>query len=295
MVALLKSLWRHRSLIGEFIVRDLKARYVGSSMGFFWSVIFPIMNLFVYMFVFRLVLKVRWEDSAESRTALVMLAGILVWAAFAETVSRTTNCLVENSNLIQKVVFPSEILPPYLVSSSIVNMAIGLPVLLLGVVFLDRSESLGIAFQPDQLSVCLVLLPVLALLQAVFTAGLGYLFSTLNLFLRDTYHVVGVLVTVWMFATPIFYPAFMVDKELYREQFPETFEARNMEVTMRDFGWLLDINPMHWLIQCYRDIILNQSWPDWFLMGKFAVVALVLFSLGSWFFMSQKRTFPDLL
>ena len=136
---------------------------------------------------------------------------------------------------------------------------------------------------------------MLALLQAVFTAGLGYLFSTLNLFLRDTYHVVGVLVTVWMFATPIFYPAFMVDKELYREQFPETFEARNMEVTMRDFGWLLDINPMHWLIQCYRDIILNQSWPDWFLMGKFAVVALVLFSLGSWFFMSQKRTFPDLL
>ena len=84
-------------------------------MGFFWSVIFPIVNLFVFMFVFRLLLKARWGDGAsEKDTALIMLAGILVWTAFSETISRATNCLIENANLIQKVVFPSQILPVYL-------------------------------------------------------------------------------------------------------------------------------------------------------------------------------------
>ncbi len=112
-------------------MRDLKARYVGSSMGFFWSVVFPVINLFVYMFVFRLVLNARWGDQqSASEVAVIMLTGIVIWAAFAETVSRATNALVENSNLIQKVVFPSEVLPLYLTISSLINMCIGLPVVL---------------------------------------------------------------------------------------------------------------------------------------------------------------------
>ena len=89
MIRLIRSLVRHRRLVAEFVVRDLKGRYVGSAMGFFWSVVFPVLNLFVYMFVFRLVLKVRWGDGeVESQTALKMLAGILVWTAFAETACR---------------------------------------------------------------------------------------------------------------------------------------------------------------------------------------------------------------
>ena len=103
MDQLLRSLRKNQRLVRDFVSRDLRGRYVGSSMGFFWSVVFPIINLFVYMFVFRLVLKSRWSDyQGPLEVALVMLAGIVVWAAFAETVSRSTNCLVENSNLIQK-------------------------------------------------------------------------------------------------------------------------------------------------------------------------------------------------
>ncbi|MCA9002047.1 MAG: ABC transporter permease, partial [Planctomycetes bacterium] len=129
MLFLLRSIRAHRRLLIDFVIRDLKARYVGSSMGFFWSVIFPIINLFVYMFVFRLVLNTRWSDSqGATEVALVMLAGIVVWTGFAETISRSTNCLVEHANLIKKVVFPSQLLPAYLTISSLVNMAIGLPV-----------------------------------------------------------------------------------------------------------------------------------------------------------------------
>lgn len=403
MLALLASLRRNRRLLKDFVVRDLKARYVGSSMGFFWSVLFPIVNLLVFMFVFRLILNARWGDhQGPLEVALAMLAGIVVWTAFAETISRGTNCLVENANLIQKVVFPSELLPVYLTISSLINMCIGLPVVLLSVLYfghlatpdvlltadvqdaheqsgtvlvtvgLERGQSrevrvpytlegsatrgedylaeegtfvfppgalvssVAVTLLPDRvpeeeetvvvrlgepqgavllnepthtirvadgpppepgvappqhdpappdlidpgyhtlrLGPQLLLLPVLFVLQVAFTAGLGFLLSTINLFLRDTFHLVGVFITVWMFATPIFYPAQLVQKA--------------------DFGWILQLNPMYWLIDSYRDVVLYGIWPDWFLLGRFAVVAVLVLYLGSSFFLSQKHRFPDLL
>jgi homopolymeric O-antigen transport system permease protein len=277
--ATLISLRKNRRLLKDFVLRDLRARYVGSSMGFFWSVIFPIINLFVYMFVFRLVLKARFGDKqGPTEVALIMLAGIIVWTAFAETISRTTNVLVDNANLIQKVVFPSEILPPYLALSSLINMCIGLPVVLLGVAWFayvapeaaPPAEAGSLA-----LGLPLIVLPLLFLLQVMFSVGLGYLLATFNLFLRDTFHVVGVIVTVWMFTTPIFYPEVMV---------------RNA-----GFGWLLEINPMHWLISAYRSVICYATWPDWSLVGRFAAVACVTLFLGARFFQSQKPRIPDLL
>ena len=136
LLQLLRSLSKNRRLLHDFVVRDLRSRYIGSSMGFFWSVVFPIINLFVYMFVFRIVLKTRWSDyQGATMVALIMLAGIVVWAAFSESMSRTTNILVDNSNLIQKVVFPSEVLPAYIVASSLINMLIAMPVVLMAVAY----------------------------------------------------------------------------------------------------------------------------------------------------------------
>jgi ABC-type polysaccharide/polyol phosphate export permease len=291
---LIASLSKNRRLLKDFIGRDLKARYVGSAMGFFWSVVFPIINLFVYMFVFRMILNSRFQDDAsDTNVAIWMLAGITVWAAFGESLSRCTNCLVENANLIQKVVFPSELLPAYLTVSSLINMCIGLPIVLLGTIYftyISPEELVEVASlaqdvhikEPDPktmgLGASIVLLPVLMLLQAVFTMGLSYFLSAFNLFVRDTYHVIGVLVTVWMFSTPIFYPAIMVEQG-------------------RDgaFAWILDVNPMHWLISSYRDLLVFGDWPDALPLVRFGVVALLLFVVGSTFFMRQKRQFPDLL
>jgi lipopolysaccharide transport system permease protein len=288
---LIHSLSRNRRLLGDFVVRDLRARYVGSSMGFFWSVVYPFLNLCIYMFVFSMVLKVRFADSVAShQVALWMLAGITVWAAFAETLSRSTNCLVENQNLIQKVVFPSEILPSFLCISSLINMCIGLPVVIIGVLvfqafpnLLGPPEIMPIltkATGPNEmpplgLGWSLIALPLLFAAQAMFTVGLGYFFAALNLFLRDVYHLMGVGVTVWMFATPIFYPPVMV--------------------VDKGYGWMLDWNPMHWLITSYRQILIFGEWPNWVLLGKFALIAFVILTLGSRFFLAQKPQFPDLL
>ena len=299
MFATIRDLIAHRRLLREFVVRDLKARYVGSSMGFFWSVIFPLLNLAVYFIVFRLIMEVRFGDKmGPEACAFWMLSGITVWTAFAETVSRSTNCLVENSNLIQKVVFPSEILPAFLTVSSLINMLIGIPLVLLGVgFFILKGDTVGfvevgtaslalfdgqvIAPPPDRTlrwGISMICLPLLMLGQGVFTLGLGYFLSTLNLFLRDTYHLVGVLVTFWMFATPIFYPVELVEL------------ARGGQ-----FAFILDINPMHWLIECYREVLLFGEWPPLHFILPFLLVALFTFAGGATFFRSQKARFPDLL
>ena len=299
MLGTIRDLYAHRRLLREFVVRDLKARYVGSSMGFFWSVIFPLLNLAVYFFVFRLIMEVRFGDKmSPEASAMWMLAGITVWTAFAETISRSTNCLVENGNLIQKVVFPSEVLPAFLTVSSLINMMIGIPLVLLGVgFFIWRGDTAGFAevqtasiaaFDgqildpgPDRTlrwGISMVCLPLMMLGQGVFTLGLGYFLSTLNLFLRDTYHLVGVLVVFWMFGTPIFYPVQLVE------------QARGGQ-----FAFILDINPMHWLIESYREVLLFGGWPPLHFMGPFLLVAVLTFAAGSAFFRSQKARFPDLL
>lgn len=281
MRALLRSLVRHRHLIRSFVARDLRARYVGSTMGFFWSVIFPVVNLFVFMFVFRLLLNARFGDAmGPQETALFMLAGILVWAAFSESLTRSTNCLVENANLIQKIVFPSEILPVNLALSSAVNMLIGLPIVVAGMWVIVRNP----------LGTPLVLLPVLLIAQILFTVGLGYVLATFNALWRDTYHLVGVGVQVWMFATPIFYPP-----ELVRTApIPGTYGLVFPGMPLR-FGWLLQINPMHWLIDSWRRVLLWGQWPDTGLLMRFLAVAIVTFLVGAVFFHKHKRTFPDLL
>ncbi|MFT5284792.1 MAG: ABC-type polysaccharide/polyol phosphate export permease [Planctomycetota bacterium] len=374
MFGLLGKLWNHRQLVRGFVVRDLKARYVGSSMGFFWSVIVPFLNLFIFMVVFSLILNSRWADDADpAETALIMLVGILAWQAFSETLSRSTNCLVENANLIQKVVFPSEILPAFLTISALINMLIGLPITIVGVwIFADQRP--GASY---------VMLPVLLVLQAIFTIGLGFLLSTLNLFLRDTFHLIGVLTMVWMFGTPIFYPAHLVkssqipipftkhevtglerrDSSEWMTRIPtngsatlelaenesigpvwsrtgidelpadqESFFDPNGDGAENQFGvadkhvvWpdslggyvavngvaykrvlkqesdtfslsiLLDLNPMYWLITCYREILIYGKWPNLIFIFKFGVVSLIVLFIGSRFFSKHQSRFPDLL
>ncbi len=286
MFELVRSIRRHQRLLRDFVVRDLKGRYVGSSMGFFWSIVFPLISLATYTFVFRLVLNMRWGNQQPGEQVVVMMfLGIVVWSAFSETISRSTNTLVENSNLIQKVVFPSEVLPLYLAVSSWVNMCIGLVFVFAATWwwgYVSPAQPVEIALQPGEspfapftFGAPLLLLPLLFVLQLVFALGLGYMLAALNLFVRDVFHLIGVALTVWMFSTPIFYPA-----ELVRT---------------KGFGWILDLNPMAWLIDSYRDVILFARWPDLAALSRFAFIAALLFALGAAFFQKSKPRFPDLL
>jgi lipopolysaccharide transport system permease protein len=287
VIELVRSLKKNRRLLADLVKRDLRGRYVGSSMGFFWSVIFPLLNLAVYMFVFGFVLDSRWRpEQSKQEVALLILSGIVVWQAFAETISRSTNTLVENQNLIQKVVFPAEVLPIYLTISALINMLIGLLITLVAVswfAWIHPPAPLPVAADavskviPKALgfSWTLLFLPVLMGLQGLFTMAYGYFLSALNLFFRDVYHLMGVAITVWMFMTPIFYP-------------PELVRDHNIE-------WVLMVNPMYWLIESYRRVIVYGLMPQPAILAAIGAVSLLLLLLGVTFFLRQKPRFPDLL
>lgn len=285
MIRILKSLAESRKLLRDFVARDLRARYVGSSLGFFWSVVYPIMNLAVYVFVFQIVLKTTWgADMGSGEVVLQMLVGIVAWSAFAEGISRATGVLVDNASMIQKVVFPSAVLPAYVTISALINMIIALPVVAVALLVAmanpptDPATLAAAAASGNegvQVGPALVVLPVLIALQAVFTLGIAYFLAAFNLFWRDTFHVIGVLLMVWMFITPIFYPP--------------------MRMAEKGFGWLLDYNPMHWLMDMYRGAMVKDTFPDPATLLRFGLAAAVVFAAGTTFFARQRGRFADLL
>ena len=243
------------------------------------------MNLAVYVFVFNIVLKSTWgADQSPLEVVLLMLVGIVAWRAFQEGISRATNILVDHANLIEKVVFPTAVLPAYVVTSALVNMAIAVPIvgIVLAYAMLNPTtdpQILASAAQTGnegiQIGIATLALPLLLLVQGVFTLGLAYFLAAFNLFWRDAAHLIPVALTVWMFLTPIFYPAFHVEQ--------------------KGFGWTLDINPMHWLMEMYRATMVKNTWPQLWDVVRFTIAATVMFVLGTRFFSAHRTKFADLV
>ncbi|MBM3986680.1 MAG: ABC transporter permease [Planctomycetes bacterium] len=289
LVRLYHSLRRHAPLVKNFVEKDLKGRYIGSTVGFFWSLVNPLLSLATYTFVFRFVLKSRWSDfQPDSQVVLMMYLGIVTWGCHAEIVSRCTGTLVENGSLIKKVVFPSEILPAYISMSALVNLLIGLAFVLLGMLVFGYAfpaadpasadwipEAGKSPFEPLRLGLSFLSVPLLLALQVGFSVGLGYLLATLNLLIRDVGHVTSALITIWMFGTPIFYP-----ESLVREG---------------GYGWVVDLNPMAWLVDAYRGTILFGHWPQPLVLAKLALVALASLWLGTRFFFKAQHRFADFI
>jgi homopolymeric O-antigen transport system permease protein len=263
------DLYRNRGLISTLVRREIKGRYLQSAFGGFWAIVNPLFMLVVYTFVFSGIFKIATPKSAATSqtmaAALYIFCGMVPWSAFAEGLHRSTMIVMENSNLIKKVAFPSEILPVYVVVYTVVNELIGMSLLVLGgIVLLHR------------VSPFLFVYPLLLAMRVLFSFGMSYLFAAFNVFVRDFSHIVGLVVTMWMFLTPIFYFADNLD-------------------TSHD-AWILDIlslNPMFHLINAYRDVFLNERMPSLPGLGIFLAYAVVVFAAGYLFFMSSKNKFAD--
>jgi lipopolysaccharide transport system permease protein len=261
---LLRKIYVQRGLIRSFVVRDLKARYVGSFMGFFWSVIHPVVLLVSYTFVFSGIFKVRpMPDSGTTSFPLFLFCSILPWLFFQDTLQRSSTVIVDNARLISKTLFPSEILPLTVALAGLVNHAIGFAILLV-----------VLAFTIGKFSVYLLLVPVYLALLLLFTLGLAWLAAGLNVFVRDVSQVLSVILTFWFWFTPIFYP-------------PELFPRRWL--------FLLHWNPLAYVVTGYRDCLLRMRPPDPLVLLLLALVSLAVFVAGGWFFRHTKREFVDVL
>ena len=261
------DLWRYRDLIRQFTRREIEGRYKGSYFGLLWSFITPIVMLLVYTFVFGVVFKARWphERGGDSLAefAVVMFAGQIAFQAFAEPVGRAAGLIVSVPNFVKKVVFPLQILPVAVVGAALYHVAIGLLIALV---------ASSVIFHTIPWTVLLVPLSLLPL--AMLGLGLSWFLAALGVYLRDVGYIVGVIVQVLFFATPIFYPLSAIPEE---------------------YRWLMAMNPLTPMIDLVRGNLIFGVVGEPIVWMTAFIVGLVAMVLGYAWFMITRKGFADVL
>lgn len=261
IVELLKQfqqLLQSRELIRNLVVRDLKVRYKNSILGVLWSLMNPLLMMLVFTVVFTIMAPVR---SADLRNFPVfVLCGLLPWQFFASSVIGSTVSIVANAPLIKKVYFPREVLPLSMILANLVNFLIAL-LLLFVMLFIFRV----------QLTFWILYLPVVILIQIIFTLGMGFFLATINVFYRDTQQIMDVIMLAWFFVTPIFYPLDIL---------PKNYQFLGVTLDVWRLAYIL--NPMASLIASYRDILYRGAPPALDFQVRTVVTAGIVFIIG-WF------------
>lgn len=262
MLRNLTHLGRYRGLIQSLVARELKARYRGSVLGFFWSFINPLLLLLVYTFVFTVVLPGGWDEKLGPR-GLFLFCGLLPWTWFSSSLLESSNVLMASGNLIKKVLFPAEVLPIVTVLANLMHFFFGLPIL---VAFLIYYRA------PLQLSE-LMWFPVIILVQLLFTLALALVVSALTVHFRDIKDILANLLTLWFFATPIIYP------------------MSEAPPGARSF---LNVNPFTHLAISYQELLFYDGpFGHWKWLLALGVGSVLLFLFGYFLFDRLRDTFAE--
>lgn len=262
---LFACLWRNRDLINTLVKREVLGRYRGSVLGILWSFFNPVLMLIVYTFVFSVVFNARWGSGNNSKTefAIVLFAGLLVFNLFAECISRAPGLILANVNYVKKVIFPLEILPWVSLGSALFHMLISFCVWLLFYLVLFGMPHATLIFFP------LMLLPLILLIM-----GVSWLLASLGVYLRDVGQIVGIVITVLMFLSPIFYPV---------SALPEQYQT-----------WL-QLNPLACVIEQVRDVLIWGETPSLFDFLSQTVAASVIAWAGFAWFQKTRKGFADVV
>jgi lipopolysaccharide transport system permease protein len=242
----------------------LVARYKGSALGLLWALLTPAAMIGVFTFIFAGIFGARFGSSSSSWDyALYLFCGLLPWTMFQETLQQSATTIVTHANLVKRVVFPLEALPVAQTLSALANQLFGSCALLVATLII-RHE-----LQPTTLWFPVVLIP-----QLLLTFGCAWLIASLGVFLRDISQIIGLLLMVWLYLTPIIYPESIVPAHLRK---------------------IIDVNPFTPLVRSYRNIILENSAPDWRGLAYFTVIAVVVFLFGYWWFARTRKNFADVI
>lgn len=264
IVALTKSLWSHRQLIAQMTKREVVGRYKGSVMGLAWSFFNPIFMLLVYTFVFSMIFKSRWSgDDSRTLFALVLFVGMIVLGLFSEVLNRAPSLILSNVNYVKKVVFPIEILPVIAMGAALFHSLISLGVLLVAFVLFNGYLQWTVVFTP------LVLLPLV-----IVTLGISWILAAIGVFLRDVGQTIGIITTVLMFLSPVFYPVTSV---------PERFRPFIMA------------NPLTFIIEQAREVLIWGHLPNWTGLSIYTIAATIVAWAGFALFQKTRKGFADVL
>lgn len=238
----------YRDLIWQMTVRELRGRFAGSAMGLFWSVIHPLITLVLWTIVFSYFLKIRFGNGGVTEFALYLFCGMAPYLSFQEIVSNCTVSVTSHSQMVKNLVFPSDTVPLSIALAGFITQMIALGIL-----------AVAIAVLRPPFPLYLPLVVPLAVVLSLFAMGLGMLTCTLHVFFRDTAQLVGVMLMIWLYATPIFYSS---------EHIPASFR------------FLVYLNPLAYVVNVYRSLLLTHTLPSLEGLLVFVAISILTFLVG---------------
>ncbi|MDP9122414.1 MAG: ABC transporter permease [Acidobacteriota bacterium] len=251
----MRQIYRYRDLVLTLVARELKVRYRRSTIGFLWTMLQPLLMMLVFYVVFSKLFRFDLPNYP-----VYALAGVLFWNFFSQSIVSSMNSLRGNAQLLQKLPVPKAVFPLATVISGVVNLVFALVPMIL--ILLWREHSLPVS---------LLFLPVSILLAALFTLGAGLLLSPLAVFFSDVVELIGVLLTVLMYLTPIFYP---------------------MAILPEKVRWVVRFNPVRSILEVFRDPIHNGKIPPLSHLGVSITIAVLALALGSFIFSRSSDRIP---
>jgi lipopolysaccharide transport system permease protein len=261
----LRSMWQHRDLVWQMTERDAVSRYRGSAGGLFWVVFHPLLMLAVYTFFFTELFPTRWSTGGESRAgfALILFIGLLLHGLLAEILTRAPTLIVGNPNLVKKVVFPLDLLPVVSLGSTLFHFVIGLAIW-----FAFHLVQRG-APPATALWVPAIVLPL-----ALLALGLSWVLASLGVYLRDIGHIVPVVATILLFASPIFYP---------------------LDSLKEPLRTLVHLSPLTVPVEQARSVLIEGRNPDFTTLGAYALIAVAVAYVGFVWFQGTRKGFADVV
>jgi lipopolysaccharide transport system permease protein len=263
---ILKSFLRNRDLISQMAKREVLGRYRGSVVGLGWSFFNPLLMLSVYTFFFSYVFKSRWGGAnkvGHADFAIVLFVGLIIHGLFSECINRAPLLITSNINYVKKVVFPLEIFPWIAMGSALFHTSISVLVLLVLQFIISGSWQWTMIFFP------LIMLPLI-----IVTLGFAWLLAAMGVYLRDISQTTGLITSVMLFVSPVFYPI---------STLPNKMQLFVM------------LNPLTLIIEESRKVLLYGELPNWTALCFYSIVAIIVAWFGFWLFQMARKGFADVL
>ena len=256
MFGKIAELYQYKYLIYCLVIKDLKVKYKGSFLGFFWSLLNTLLMLIMYTIAFKYVMKIKVENFP-----IFLLSGFLPWVFLSSSLSMSVSSIIDNSNLVKKVFFPRVILPLSTVLVNLVQFLLSFIILLPALLFFKI-----------KLGPALILLPLIIFLQLLFVLGFSFILSAMCVFYRDIKHLLEIFLQIWFWGCPIIYPVTMIPEKLRFYYF---------------------FNPFTNFVEGYRSILLNDKIPPLTNFMALIIIGFGFILVGYYIFGSYHKKFAE--
>lgn len=254
---MIKELYNYRQLLKSNVRKEIRGKYKGSFLGVLWSFVNPLLQVLVYALVFPFIMK-----NTQENYVIFLIIGILPWTWFITSINQGTSCILVNAGIIKKVYFPREILPISVVTSGLINFLISCIVIFFFLLFG------GVGF-----SVYVLFVPIIILIQFIFTLGILLITSAVDVYIRDAEYIINFIVNMLFYATPILYS-------------PDIFAGSPI-------SWLFKVNPLSVIITGYRDALFYQVMPNLGSLFIILIVSILILLIGIAVFRKLEKGFAE--